>query len=285
MKKKSVSPTKAQASTWASKNSADGNQKKEKRIVNDEIAVTDSQPKSKKELRLERKAAKRKAAEEKTTPAPTLDENTWLDEEEYQKLKKQRRAEQRKEQERIIKKELEEAKKLRKRKKMNRELNAKGGVNTNKQKKQKTTSQSDKAKAEAKAERDANMDAFRSVFHGSSGKKSSETGMTTTRLGVQFEDKVVGTGKLLKEGVPITVKYVLTGGKFGAEIDSSKKFTFRPGLGEVIRGWDIGLEGMREGGRRKLIVPPKAGYGGKDIGAGPGALLYFDVTLLQCGSR
>ena len=49
----------------------------------------------------------------------------------------------------------------------------------------------------------------------------------------------------------------------------------------VIQGWDIGLLGMHEGGRRKLIVPPKAGYGSQDIGAGSGAMLYFDITLLS----
>ena len=49
----------------------------------------------------------------------------------------------------------------------------------------------------------------------------------------------------------------------------------------MIQGWDIGCQGMREGGRRKLIVPPKAGYGSQDIGAGPGATLFFDITLLS----
>jgi len=199
-------------------------------------------------------------------------------------------------------------KKNRKRKKLNRELNAKGGANNSK-KKQKEAAATDtddcddkdapantnnnnnnksakkkQNENKGKQERDASMDAFRSVFHGNNGA-AEKGGMTTSRLGVQYEDKVVGKGKLVKDEVPITVKYELTGGQFGAVIDSSKKFTFRPGMGEVIRGWDIGLEGMREGGRRKLIVPPKAGYGGRDIGAGPGALLYFDVILLSCGSR
>lgn len=49
----------------------------------------------------------------------------------------------------------------------------------------------------------------------------------------------------------------------------------------VIKGWDIGVVGMKVGGRRQLIVPPKAGYGGEDIGAGPGAVLFFDITLLH----
>lgn len=192
-----------------------------------------------------------------------------------------------------MRKEIQEEKKLRKRKKLNRELNAKGGA----KKKQKIAegqnhSPSDeqtkntskkKKKDKVRDEQDVSMDAFRSVLYGTSGNSLKAGGMTTTRLGVQYKDVVVGTGKLIKDGKPITVKYELTGGKFGAVLDSSKKFCFRPGMGEVIQGWDIGLEGMKEGGRRKLIIPPKAGYGGKDIGAGPGALLYFDVTLISCG--
>ncbi len=268
--------------------------------INDEISVDKDggRPKSKKELRLERKAAKKKLAEQTDSKATNevekSDGDTYLDKEEYQRLKNLRRKEQRKEQEKQMRKELQEEKKIRKRKKINRELNAKGGG-----KKQKTaegqhseesasnknnSSSSKKRKKDAsRDEQDVSMNAFRSVLYGTSaGASNTSGGMTTTRLGVQYQDKVVGTGKLIKEGKPITVKYELTGGKFGAVLDSSKNFTFRPGMGEVIRGWDIGLEGMREGGRRKLIIPPKAGYGGKDIGAGPGALLYFDVTLLSC---
>ena len=281
---------------------ADNAVKKNHTKINDEIPVgTDGgRPKSKKELRLERKAAKKKLADTKTSKTKgvkTSDSDEFLDKGEYIRLKKLRRQEERKEQDKLMKKELQEEKKIRKRKKLNRELNAKGGA----KKKHKVTEGQDpeesssknsvenessvkrKKKNTSRDEQDVSMNAFRSVLYGSSGDSSKAGGMTTTRLGVQYKDKVVGTGKRIKEGKPITVKYELTGGRFGAVLDSSKKFTFRPGMGEVIQGWDIGLEGMREGGRRKLIIPPKAGYGGKDIGAGPGALLYFDVTLISCG--
>ena len=50
----------------------------------------------------------------------------------------------------------------------------------------------------------------------------------------------------------------------------------------MIEGWEIGLSGMKQGGIRHIIVPPKAGYGAKDIGGGAGATLYFEVTLLKC---
>merc|ERR1712194_602103 len=102
--------------------------------------------------------------------------------------------------------------------------------------------------------------------------------------GVKCMDVIVGKGvNVIQNYSLVTVMYKLSGGKFGgAVIDRSNKFTFRVGKGEVIRAWDIGVLGMANGGRRKLIVPPKAGYGGQDIGAGPGALLYFDITVLSC---
>jgi peptidylprolyl isomerase len=71
----------------------------------------------------------------------------------------------------------------------------------------------------------------------------------------------------------------------GAWFDSAKKFTFRLSKGEVIQGWDFGMVGMQQGvRRRRLIVPPKAGYGSQDIGAGAGAVLvlHFDITLFSC---
>jgi len=300
-------------------------EKKDHKRINDEIPLDASggRPKSKRELRLERKAAKRKLTEQNTATKTTATlttttkagnnndgEKVVLDKEEYRKLKKLKRAELQKEQEKVLRKELREEKKLRKRKKLNRELNAKGGAkkklkatdtatagqsnalvetgeaeksSSSKKKKADNNNSSNNNKKTTRNEHDTSMNAFRSVVYGTTAASTESGGMTTTRLGVQYQDKVVGKGKLLREGKPVTVKYELTGGKFGAVLDSSKKFTFRAGMGEVIRGWDIGLEGMREGGRRKLIVPPKAGYGGKDIGAGPGALLYFDVTLLSCG--
>ena len=93
---------------------------------------------------------------------------------------------------------------------------------------------------------------------------------------------VIGKGQVVQNNSLVTVRYKLKGGKFNTVIDSSKKFIFRVGKGEVIQGWEVGVQGMAVGGTRKLVVPPKAGYGGKDIGAGPGALLYFDITVLAC---
>eukprot|EP00588_Corethron_pennatum_P008675 CAMPEP_0194270220 /NCGR_PEP_ID=MMETSP0169-20130528/4254_1 /TAXON_ID=218684 /ORGANISM="Corethron pennatum, Strain L29A3" /LENGTH=225 /DNA_ID=CAMNT_0039012185 /DNA_START=20 /DNA_END=697 /DNA_ORIENTATION=- len=103
------------------------------------------------------------------------------------------------------------------------------------------------------------------------------------RSGVQYADLVVGTGPVVQQRKRVVVGYTLRAKtRTGKIIDSGKKFSFRLGKGEVISGWDIGLEGMRQGGTRHLTVPPGAGYGKKDIGGGAGALLYFEVKLLSC---
>jgi FKBP-type peptidyl-prolyl cis-trans isomerase len=112
-------------------------------------------------------------------------------------------------------------------------------------------------------------------------------GFTTLERGVQFKDVRIGNGPLLKVRELAQVKYKLTAisKQFSGttiELERSKDFKFRLGRGEVIQGWDIGMVGMRQGGTRKLIIPPKAGYGSQDIGAGPGAILNFEITLLSC---
>lgn len=115
--------------------------------------------------------------------------------------------------------------------------------------------------------------------------------MQTNASGLQFNDTVLGSGKLAKAGQTVTVHYTgwlynpATGEK-GAKFDSSKDraepFVFDLGAGEVIRGWDEGVQGMSVGGTRELIIPPALGYGA--YGAGgvipPNATLLFEVSLL-----
>ena len=117
-------------------------------------------------------------------------------------------------------------------------------------------------------------------------KLKKETGSQeykTLAKGVKYQDLVIGKGIPVKHRKKIRVSYTLrskshTSGKI---IDLSHNFGFRVGKGEVIKGWDIGLEGMKVGGSRRLIVPPGAGYGNKDVGAGKGGDLYFQIELLH----
>jgi len=116
------------------------------------------------------------------------------------------------------------------------------------------------------------------------GKKQPPTHeFIKTRKDVKYNDLLLGKGHVIEDRKSVKVKYVLRANdKNGKVIDSGRNFGFKMGKGEVIEGWEIGLQGMKQGGIRHIIVPPKAGYGTKDIGAGVGATLYFEVTLLKC---
>jgi peptidylprolyl isomerase len=103
--------------------------------------------------------------------------------------------------------------------------------------------------------------------------------------GLKYVDLKVGKGALPQAGQTVRVHYVgwlLDGTKFDSSRDRNEPFTFALGEGQVIPGWDEGVKTMRVGGLRRLIVPPKLGYG--DQGAGdkipPGATLVFEVELL-----
>jgi FKBP-type peptidyl-prolyl cis-trans isomerase len=99
---------------------------------------------------------------------------------------------------------------------------------------------------------------------------------------VTIEEVRVGEGDLAERGSDVTMKYRGTLESDGSEFDSASRFDFTLGAGEVIKGWDKGIEGMRVGGKRKLVIPPKLGYGKR--GSPPeipgDATLVFDVELL-----
>ncbi|KAA8495419.1 FK506-binding protein 4 [Porphyridium purpureum] len=105
-------------------------------------------------------------------------------------------------------------------------------------------------------------------------------------LGLKYRDFVVGSGQRPRRGREVHVSYTLRLPN-GKKVDASgnKGFTFRFGIGQVIRGWDLGIASMREGGERFLQVPPELGYGKK--GAPPdipgNSVLMFDVKLLRAG--
>eukprot|EP00558_Chaetoceros_sp_UNC1202_P002079 CAMPEP_0197259324 /NCGR_PEP_ID=MMETSP1429-20130617/83458_1 /TAXON_ID=49237 /ORGANISM="Chaetoceros sp., Strain UNC1202" /LENGTH=192 /DNA_ID=CAMNT_0042723529 /DNA_START=1418 /DNA_END=1996 /DNA_ORIENTATION=+ len=184
-------------------------------------------------------------------------------------------------------KQRESEKKLRKQKRLRREMNAPGGVNAvqlkranlKKNRVQGASDQVETSKEKgSKGNEDFTMNVYNDLFNGTIDET---TGTTTLRMGVKYIDVAEGTGQPAQEGTLVNVSYKLKGGKYGAVIDSSKSFSFRLGKREVIKGWEIGVEGMKVGGKRHLIVPPKAGYGSQDIGAGPGATLFFDISLLS----
>lgn len=104
---------------------------------------------------------------------------------------------------------------------------------------------------------------------------------------LQTEDIVDGKGKAAKAGDAISVQYVgvsySTGQEFDASWDRGEPFQFELGGGQVIPGWDQGLEGMKVGGRRKLVIPPDLGYGeaGSPPAIAPNETLIFIVDLLE----
>jgi FKBP-type peptidyl-prolyl cis-trans isomerase len=110
--------------------------------------------------------------------------------------------------------------------------------------------------------------------------------MTVTDAGLYYQDLLVGDGDEAAAGDSVAVHYtgwLHDGNKFDSSVDRGEPFTFVLGTGQVIPGWDQGVQGMRIGGKRKLVIPPDLGYGASGHPAGiPGnAVLVFDVELLE----
>ena len=116
--------------------------------------------------------------------------------------------------------------------------------------------------------------------------------MTTLPSGLQYEDTVAGSGAEATAGQNVRVHYTGwlhdpaaengRGRKFDSSKDRGTPFSFSLGAGEVIRGWDEGVQGMKVGGKRKLTIPPNLGYGARGAGGviPPNATLVFEVELL-----
>ena len=107
------------------------------------------------------------------------------------------------------------------------------------------------------------------------------------------DDGTIGGGTEAAAGKQVTVHYTgwlydtgkgdYKGRKFDSSRDRNEPFTFRLGAGQVIRGWDEGVAGMKVGGSRTLTIPPEMGYGARGAGGAipPNATLVFDVELLD----
>jgi FKBP-type peptidyl-prolyl cis-trans isomerase FkpA len=116
--------------------------------------------------------------------------------------------------------------------------------------------------------------------------------MTTTASGLQYEDTVPGNGATAKAGNLVRVHYTGwllddaapqgRGRKFDSSKDRNDPFEFSLGAGQVIRGWDEGVQGMQVGGTRVLTIPATLGYGARGAGGviPPNATLVFEVELL-----
>jgi|LSQX01.1.fsa_nt_gb FKBP-type peptidyl-prolyl cis-trans isomerase len=116
--------------------------------------------------------------------------------------------------------------------------------------------------------------------------KPDKDGVVTLPSGLKYKDKKVGKGPEVIDNARATVHYKgwLDNGKV---FDTSKQqgrspFSFTVGAGEVIRGWDLGVKGMKVGGIRELTIPPDLGYGSDDQSAIPAnSTLHFEVELLD----
>lgn len=123
-----------------------------------------------------------------------------------------------------------------------------------------------------------------------SGSTSAPTRVTgspqTTASGLQYWDITTGSGETAVPGKRVKVHYtgwLADGKKFDSSLDHGQPFQFILGIGQVIRGWDQGVAGMKVGGKRQLRIPPELGYGARGAGSDipPNATLIFDVELLE----
>lgn len=117
---------------------------------------------------------------------------------------------------------------------------------------------------------------------------AAEQAQTQIMQNLKITDVTVGAGAEAKNGESVTVNYVGTldnGSKFDSSYDRKQPFVFTLGAGQVIKGWDLGVLGMKVGGKRELVIPAELGYGanGYPPVIPPNATLHFTIELLSVG--
>ncbi|KAJ3558342.1 hypothetical protein NPX13_g9729 [Xylaria arbuscula] len=142
------------------------------------------------------------------------------------------------------------------------------------------------APKEASAKSDKKVQFAKNLEQGPTGPAAAEKGATLgvkVVQGVTIDDRKIGSGRVVKKGNRVEVRYIgkLTDGKVFDSNKKGKPFSFKAGTGEVIKGWDIGVQGMSVGGERRLTIPAHLAYGSKAQPGIPGnSQLIFDIKLL-----
>lgn len=119
----------------------------------------------------------------------------------------------------------------------------------------------------------------------STSPEVSGPAQTTAVESLKITDEKVGNGDPVRSGDTVTVHYrgkLTNGTEFDSSYKRSEPFTFVVGQNSVIQGWEQGILGMRVGGKRTLVIPPKLGYGSVDMGViPPNSTLIFDIELIE----
>ncbi|KAI1395469.1 hypothetical protein F4819DRAFT_478336 [Hypoxylon fuscum] len=168
---------------------------------------------------------------------------------------------------------------------------AEGAKLSKKQQKKLKNNKGEAVEAEAEpagAKSDKKVQFAKNLEQGPTGSAAAEKGASPgvkVVQGITLDDRKVGSGRTVKKGNKVDIRYIGKNQHDGKIFDANKKgppFSFSVGKGQVIKGMDIGVQGMAVGGERRLIIPPQHGYGSKGSPPGipPNSTLIFDIKLL-----